>query len=331
MAAGKSADATMSKGLRKTSGAKLRGRFSKPAHQAAAIMKNLQGSVLKSVGTVRNYEAALTRVAEHLRDARLGALAEITPDKATDYLRQRALVVGQKTLDLERQALQSMMVHVTQKMEPGHKLVVVKSVATPLPSSASGSLGRRLSEQSRIYSAEQVAKIVSRQAVHNALATEIAYATGLRAHELLTLQRRHRREPHERPVHQEKFLGLRNLDTLAYSVVGKGGLIREIRIPMELARRLEARRLAQPRRVTDRGIFYQQSYDLGGGQPWSKSFSAASTKTLGWSNGAHGLRHSYAQQRMALLQKSMPREAAKEVVSQELGHFRPDITEIYLR
>src|SRR5690606_24926883 len=93
---------------------------------------------------------------------------------------------------------------------------------------------------------------------------------------------------------------------------------------MVLARRLEARRLPQPRHVTDRGVYYRQHYDLGGGQPWSKSFSAASKNSLGWSKGAHGLRHSYAQSRMAGLQKSMPRDQAKLVVSQELGHFRPE-------
>lgn len=321
----------MSKGQRKATGAKLRGKFSKPAHQAAAVMKNLQGSILQSVGTVRNYEAALTRVAEHMTEAKLGALADITPAMAADYLRQRALIVGQKTLDMERQALQSMMVHVTHRLEPDRRLEVVKSAATPLPKSSSGSLGRRLSEQSRIYSAAQVSQIISRQAPHNALATEIAYAAGLRAHELLTMQRIHRRLPDERPVHPQKFSGLRGRDTLAYSVVGKGGLAREVRVPMELARRLEARRLPQPRQVTDRGVFYQQYYDLGGGQPWSKSFGAASKSALGWSRGAHGLRHTYAQSRMAQLQRVMPRDQAKLIVSQELGHFRPEITEVYLR
>ncbi|MDF5425801.1 site-specific integrase, partial [Vibrio parahaemolyticus] len=50
-----------------------------------------------------------------------------------------------------------------------------------------------------------------------------------------------------------------------------------------------------------------------------------------WSTGAHGLRHSYAQERMSELQKNMTYEKALEVVSQEMGHFRPDITEVYLR
>ena len=44
------------------------------------------------------------------------------------------------------------------------------------------------------------------------------------------------------------------------------------------------------------------------------------------------MRHEYAQERMETLQ-SMGYEyrEALEVVSQEMGHFRPDITEVYLR
>ena len=65
---------------------------------------------------------------------------------------------------------------------------------------------------------------------------------------------------------------------------------------------------------------------------WSNSFSAAANRSLGWSEGAHGLRHSYAQERMHELQKSgLSRDRALETVSQEMGHFRPSITEIYLR
>ncbi|MDN4711067.1 site-specific integrase, partial [Vibrio parahaemolyticus] len=65
---------------------------------------------------------------------------------------------------------------------------------------------------------------------------------------------------------------------------------------------------------------------------WSNSFSAASKRVLGWSEGAHGLRHSYAQERMHELQKAgFNRDLALETVSQEMGHFRPEITEVYLR
>lgn len=53
---------------------------------------------------------------------------------------------------------------------------------------------------------------------------------------------------------------------------------------------------------------------------------------MGRSTGAHGLRHSYAQERMTELQnRGLSRDAALETVSQEMGHFRPEITETYLR
>ncbi|MCJ7603797.1 MAG: phage replisome organizer N-terminal domain-containing protein [Desulfobulbaceae bacterium] len=58
----------------------------------------------------------------------------------------------------------------------------------------------------------------------------------------------------------------------------------------------------------------------------------ASRRALGFSNGAHGLRHSYAQERMEELQCSgMNYEDAKGTVAQEVGHFAKDTTETYLR
>jgi len=117
-----------------------------------------------------------------------------------------------------------------------------------------------------------------------------------------------------------------------YTVTGKGGLIREILLPHDLAVQLEARRLDTPVMVRDQGIRYQQRYDIGAGRTWAASFRNAANRTIGWSRGSHGLRHAYAQERMKELQASgfMYRNAL-EIVSQELGHFRPEITEVYLR
>ena len=115
---------------------------------------------------------------------------------------------------------------------------------------------------------------------------------------------------------------------------GKGGLIRNVLIPNALATQLEQRRLAQPITVRDREINYLQRYDIGGGHKWSCSFSfsKASSRTLFFSDGGHGLRHSYAQERMTELKSlGLSRATALETVSQELGHFRADITEVYLR
>ncbi|WP_244958596.1 hypothetical protein [Pseudoalteromonas fuliginea] len=96
------------------------------------------------------------------------------------------------------------------------------------------------------------------------------------------------RKSDSRPALDSKWLGR---EGSIYAVKGKGGLIRDVLIPNALATQLEQRRLAQPITVRDREINYLQRYEIGGGYKWSCSFSKAS-------NGGHGLRHSYAQERM---------------------------------
>jgi integrase len=281
-------------------------------------MKALQGSALHSVGTVRNYEQALTRVGEWVRASRCcqGDLRKLTPELALDYLRQRGETVGQKTLDMERQAIQAMMQHITGVMAPGKTLPVIKSEHAQIL-------------HSRAYTPTQVALIAAAQTPENALATELAHAAGLRAHELLTLLPRDERSPDNRPANPTKWQGR---EGCLYTVRGKGGLVREVLVPHVLAERLEALRLASPKNVTDRGVYHRSHYALAGGQRWSNSFSAAAKRTLGWSEGAHGVRHSYAQERIRELQHSgLLRDDALRTVSQEMGHFRPEITETYLR
>ncbi|EGR2018063.1 site-specific integrase [Vibrio cholerae] len=283
--------------------------------QAANVMKQMQGKILSSVGTVRNYEERLSIVAQYANAEFKCGLRDLTVKQAHQYLTDRAAEVGQKTLDMERQAIQSMMQNVTRKLGKTEKLDVIKSEHQQILSS-------------RSYTNEQVQMVVNAQTERNALATEIAHAAGLRAHELHTLLRIEERNPDPRPALKEKFSG-RNGER--YTVEGKGGLVREVLIPQSLAERLEERRLNQPMQITDRGVNYTSYYDINGGNRWSSSFSAASNRALTWSAGAHGLRHSYAQERMNELQKSMAYEKALEVVSQEMGHFRRDITEVYLR
>ena len=284
--------------------------------QASNVMRTIQGTHIKSVGTVRNYEEALSRVAQFAnRELSIG-LREITPEQATQYLEIRSEEVGQKTLDMERQAIQAMMHFTSKKLTPEARLEVVKSEHEQVL-------------QSRSYTPDQVNLICESQRSHNALSTQIAHAAGLRGHELFTLQRIDERAPSERPALSEKFQG-REGDR--YTVMGKGGLIREVSLPRHLASKLESQRLDEPKNVTDRKIHYTQHYNISAGRAWATSFSRAAERTLGWSAGAHGVRHSYAQERMYELQNSgLNRDKALEVVSQEMGHFRPDITETYLR
>ena len=290
--------------------------FRAPTAQAAHVMKSLQGHHLRSVGTVRNYEQGLTRVAEWTQRERLpGGLRAMTPELAIRYLEQRGQEVGQKALDMERQAMQAMMRHVTHALATDGRLPVIKSEFAQVLTA-------------RAYTAPQVALIAAAQTPKHGLATALAYAAGLRAHELLTLRRGEERAADPRPALASKWQGR---DGVIYTVQGKGGLVREVMLPHALAERLEAVRLDAPRAITDRGVFYQSSYDIGGGQRWSNSVSAASERVLGWSSGAHGLRHSYAQERMHELQRTLLRDTALETVSQEMGHFRPEITEVYLR
>lgn len=280
--------------------------FRSPEAQAQHAARGLE---LESARTEKNYEQSLKGVVAYLQENRLGDLRSLDAEKATQYLEVRAQEVGQKTLDMDRQAIQAVI---------GEKLPVIKSEL-------------QATVESRAYTPEQSAMVASAQSDKHSLATQIAENAGLRAHELYTL-----RPVEERPAdthreyREDRFTGRENV--AIYTVEGKGGLCREVAIDKELASRLEERRLDEPRTVYDRDIKYEQRYDIGGGQNWSNSFSAASNRELGWSNGAHGLRHEYAQERMNELQGAgYEYREALEVVSQEMGHFRPDITEVYLR
>ena len=263
---------------------------------------------IHSLGTARGYEQALKGFADYLRQHRLGDLRSASEEEARHYLAERSGIVGQKTLDLDRQAIQ---IHLGQKLE-----IVSSSKESTL--------------STRSYTPAQVERIAHAQSEANSLATRLAYHAGLRAHELLTLRPDSERlASGHRQWSAERFTG-REGDR--YTVVGKGGLVREVVLSRELATALEARRLEEPRLVVDRGVRYSQHYDIGGGRTWSQSFSSASKRELGFSNGGHGLRHSYAQERMnELQQQGMRYDQAKATVAQEVGHFDKDTTEAYLR
>lgn len=261
-----------------------------------------------SLGTARNYEQALSGLTGWLKANRLGSLRDLDRATALRYLDERGEMVRQPTLDQDRQAIQALL---------GEQLPRVKS---DLEQALSG----------RAYTRDQIAAIVAAQSDRHALATEIAAACGLRAHELHTLRRIDEQAPSQHRTWRPDMHHGR--EGRLYVVTGKGGLRRSVLVPVDLADQLEARRLEQGRVVLDRGIRYETRYDIGGGQAWSSSFGSASKRTLGWSAGAHGCRHSYAQARMDELQGAGYRYAdALSIISQELGHFRASITEVYLR
>jgi len=273
-------------------------------------------SELASVRTTASFLAALKEVATYAISQQC-TLRDLTPAQAKDYLSQRGEVIGQKSLDLEKHAITKMLIHVTGKLEKGDNLGPIKSE-------------RQQVLVSRAYAKEQISEISKCQTERNALATELSYSSGLRAHEMFTL-----RPISEQPVttkavtSQHKFLGR---EGKIYSCVGKSGLCRAILIPEILVERLENLRLQTPQITVDRTVRYEQHYAINGGNRWSSSFTTASNRALEYSTGAHSCRHSYAQERMQELQKSgLTFREGLLAVSNELGHYRESITLTYLR
>lgn len=287
-----------------------------PKHAALKQAENtIKRLKISSLGTTRNYTESLKKFAIELNRQNT-PLRRATVQTAIQYLEDRSIEVAQKQLDMDRQAIEKLLHH-NKSLPREEKLPVLKSVQA-----------QHL--KSRAYHPHQVEAIAARQNAKHSISTRIAQAAGLRAHELATIKHIDIRQADKRNAHSEmRYKGMEN--QVRYTVKGKGGLIREVRIPHELAKELESRRLDKPQSVTDRGIQYKIHYDIGFGKKWSDSFSKASKREFNWSHGAHGLRHSYAQDRMKALQHHCARDEALRAVSQELGHLRPEITLIYLR
>ncbi|MEI6827096.1 MAG: site-specific integrase [Desulfuromonadales bacterium] len=266
--------------------------------------------LIHAVRTAQAYLIDLTGYARFLQINRLGDLKSATAENAQMYLAERQEAgLSQKTLDQDRQAIQC---HLSKKLDRVQALK--KTVLS-----------------TRSYTRDQVREISSNQSNRNSLATQITHAAGLRASELNTLRPvSERHASTHRTWNGDRFTG--RFGEL-YTVAGKGGLIREVLIPRDLAVHLEATRIVGgPVPVTDRGVCGEKHYDIGGGKNWSTSFSRVSENRLGWSNGGHGLRHSYAQERMRELQGGgFNYEKALATVAQELGHFSATTTEEYLR
>jgi integrase len=229
-------------------------------------------------------------------------------NQALIYLEERSEVYKQSTLNQ-------------------HRLALIKIFRFKLPPIKAESITFL---RSRNYNDEQVNLITDHLDEHNALSTLIAFFTGMRAHEFITLRPlgESERSSH-RTWRNDLFRGMP--DHIIYTTKGKGGLVRYVAMPIPLAEQLELRRLPQPKDVVDRGVFGKIHYDIGFGQSLSQAFSIASAKCLGYSTGFHGLRHSFAKWRYRTLIQFLEWHDARLILSQELGHFRPEITSCYMQ
>jgi integrase len=257
---------------------------------------------------------------------------------AVDYLKQRVKDgYSRSTIELDIQALNCWFngreSKKYQKQNPDKDkyrqvdMISLSDVICPNPT------GHLL----KTYTDEQLVRILKHVTPKNALSILLCRYVGVRVKELLTLQRFDERKEGVRDKLtdlQLKARGLRfcGLEGELYTVKGKGGLVRLIMIPTFLVEKLEKMRLAKNRTVIDRGIRYEKCiYDLSGGRAVSQAFSRASKKYLGWNTGVHSLRHDYAKKRLKeAFKHTQNYDLARAIVSQELGHFRLDITDVYL-
>lgn len=294
-------------------------RFASPAKQANSIINALRKDrTIPSIRSGENYKERLTIIGSKAAEWGLPMLRDMSVLDCIHYLERRSEEVRQATLDTERLALQ----YTLELMG-----TLNKTKNERLPTDIKSKLDEI--KTSRAYTRDQVDLVKSRMSEKYRLIVEIKLATGLRTADFYTLRPISEQPPSNRPANAEKFLGR---DGLSYTTDSKGGLIREVRIPEHLAEKLERFRLDEPVKVVDRGVSYNKHYDITAGKLLSNAFGQASIRALGWSRGVHGLRHTYAQERMKELQNhGLSYERALETVSQELGHFSPNTTLAYLR
>ena len=306
------------------------GHLSSAGKQAARAVNGLKslgtskldfdGDAVRSVGTARQFQQIFTGAAEYA-NAHGVRLSNLTAEVANTYLSERSSDIQQKQLNVETRALEMHVRNIT-----GDNSISLERQRSEVPAIS----------ESRAYSPNQISYLAEQQSDRMALSTKICESAGLRAHELHTLQKMDgpnaRTPSSHRNWNSSMHSGGGREQWDRYTVQGKGGLTREIRIPNNVSVQLEEKRLPTPMQIVDRGVNYVSHYDVMGGQSFSNAWSKSSATHYGFSHGAHGLRHSYAQQRMREIQNNGTNyKDALGIVSQELGHFRPNITTEYLR
>ncbi|TVU70425.1 site-specific integrase [Pseudoalteromonas distincta] len=293
------------KSLKQQAQSLIRSKMSKNDTQSKETVGNFKQ--LKSIRSKNEVILAITKIA---KDLGVDRLKHITKEKAEEYLKNsKDGYASQKSIDRNRRAL---------SIALGHDLKRVTAISE-----------QKLS--TRAYASNQIKEITNSMNDRNSLAVRIAHNAGLRAHELLTLKKINEGEKTKtRTWDQKRFVGR---EGVTYLVTGKGGLTREVMLSKSLSNELEDRRLSSPKTTMDRGVNYLQRYDIGGGNALSASFTRASQRSLTFSHGLHGVRHRYAQERLDEIKDALKvnHDIARDILAQELGHFRGDITEVYLR
>ena len=267
--------------------------------------------MIHSIGTERTYRASIELFINWRSELGLDLSGPYLCSEMQEFLFECGDIYQQKQVNTIQQSLQVVFA------------VSLTKVNSELPTNL----------VTRAYESKKSEAVFSRQSPRNQLSARLCLSCGLRAHELFTIVRY---DGIEKPSGHRTWrtdLHTHREEVKLYVVTGKGGLKRSVAIPIQLAAELEKTLRPAPVEVFDREIKYENCfYDLAGGQALSQSFTNASRSALGWSSGLHGLRHSFAQRRLREIRAAgVATNGALQIVSQELGHFRPSITLVYLR
>lgn len=278
------------------------------------------GAILRSDRTVQRYQGDLGRAAEYIQQKYgLTRLKDITKTQAQEYLDQRLKEkIGVRTVQGYAKALE---------------LLPLVSKLT-LPSHTTDPKDER--KKSRAYTLEQIKEIQKNMSLLSTrLATQVIVESGCRVQDLASMclaSERPLKNARLTKLHPDRFAGRE--DWVKVLFIGKGGHEYISTISPELANQVAKFRLYEPRDFRERGqenVVSKQYYDMPAGWRLSLIWTEASKRTFGFSRGIHGLRHSFAQERVGAMQKlDMTWDKILECVSQQMGHYRPEQVEVYL-
>ncbi len=276
--------------------------------------------IITSVGSKNRAVDSLTGIIRYLRDNNfISYLSKAKTDPVIKekiesliptYFEERTNSVCQVTLDSDREAL-------------------LKATEIKLVRYKSNVFNQKYDVYTRAYTRDQLGLAIIRMKPKVAFSTLLLMSTGCRLHELYSLVPENEKERDDRKWRKDLFIGRVNFRL--YCVTGKGGLIRHVALCNQLADILDTLRFDIPQKHRSGDMYYYANHNIPAGKKLGQRISYAIKNALLWENGAHGIRHSYVHERYhTLIKLGYSDLDAREIISQELGHFRLDVLEAYL-
>lgn len=280
------------------------------------------GAILRSDRTVQRYQGDLGRAAEFIQKKYgVTRLKDITHEQAQEYIDSRlSEKLRTRTVNGYSKALE---------------LLPLVGKLT-LPSRLDDPKDKPL--EKRAYTLDQIKEIEKKlPSIATRLSVQVILETGCRAQDIASM-----RLATERPLknarltklHPDRFIGRETW--VKVSFIGKGGHEYISTLSPETMQEVAKFRLFEPVDFRERGqenVVTKQYYDLPAGRYISSVWATASIRTFGFSRGIHGLRHTFAQERVRAMQclEVMTWDKILACVSQQMGHYRPEQVKTYLR